>query len=45
MEHKVGFNETNNLPLYMYILVNDDLKIGFYPSRNLKEKFTNFKLL
>lgn len=28
MEQKVGFNETDNLPLYMYVLVNDDLKMG-----------------
>lgn len=28
MEHKVGINESIDLPLYMYILVNDDLKMG-----------------
>jgi peptidyl-tRNA hydrolase, PTH2 family len=28
MEHKVRINETNDSPLYMYILVNDDLKMG-----------------
>lgn len=28
MEYKVGINKTNDLPLYMYVLVNDDLKMG-----------------
>ena len=28
MEHKVGINESNHGPLYMYVLVNDDLKMG-----------------
>jgi len=28
MEHKVGINESEQGPLYMYVLVNDDLKMG-----------------
>jgi peptidyl-tRNA hydrolase len=28
MAHEVGFNETEQSPLYMYVLVNDDLKMG-----------------
>lgn len=28
MEHKVGINESKQGPLYMYVLVNDDLKMG-----------------
>jgi PTH2 family peptidyl-tRNA hydrolase len=28
MEHKVGINELEQSPLYMYVLVNDDLKMG-----------------
>lgn len=28
MEHNVGINEFVQSPLYMYILVNDDLKMG-----------------
>lgn len=28
MEHKVRINELDQSPLYMYVLVNDDLKMG-----------------
>lgn len=28
MEHKVGYNELNDEQYYMYVLVNDDLKMG-----------------
>lgn len=28
MEYKVGINESEQGPLYMYVLVNDDLKMG-----------------
>lgn len=28
MEYKVGINELEQTPLYMYVLVNDDLKMG-----------------
>ena len=28
MEHKVGINELEQSPLYMYVFVNDDLKMG-----------------
>jgi PTH2 family peptidyl-tRNA hydrolase len=28
MEQKVGYNESNSLQYYMYVLVNDDLKMG-----------------